>query len=115
MTIENNSGITPVGVSILVLPDQVSETTASGIVVATNEQLDREQMKQTDGVVIAIAPNAFYDEKDASGKVRSRCKVGDRIIMTAFAGMVRKGEDNLSYRLIRDNDVIGILKRKENE
>ena len=98
----NSSGIKPVGVSILILPDSVEQKTASGIVLATDTQLEREQLRQTDGVVIEIAANAYYDEKP-------RCKVGDRVIMAAYAGMVRKGLDDKSYRLIKDNDVVAII------
>ncbi len=106
----NNSGIKPVGISVLVLPDSVEKTSASGIVLATDQQLEREQLRQTDGIVIELAENAYYDEK------LPRCKVGDRVIMAAYAGMVREGIDEKAYRLIRDSDVIAILiKGKENE
>lgn len=105
MTI-NTSGITPVGVSILVYPEQVEETSESGIVLSSLSQLERDQMKQTDGIVIAIGPNAYYDEKGP------RCKVGDKIIMAAYAGMIRKGNDGLQYRVIKDNDVVAILEKE---
>jgi co-chaperonin GroES (HSP10) len=105
----NNSGILPVGVSILVLPEQVEETTESGIVIATPSELERFQLKQTDGVVVAVGPLAFFDEKDPRGNVIPRCRVGQRVVMTAYAGMIRKGKDGLMYRLIRDSDVIGII------
>lgn len=101
----NTSGITPVGISILVLPDQISEKTESGIVLATDSQLEREQMAQTDGLVVAIAEHAFYDEKP-------RCKVGDRIIMAKFAGMMREGLDGNTYRLIKDNDVVALIAKE---
>lgn len=104
--ITNNSGITPVGISILVLPDNVEEKTASGIIVGTIEQLEREQLKQTDGVVVAVADNAYFDEAP-------RCKVGDRVVMAAYAGMLRKGNDDIMYRLIRDADVIAVISEKE--
>jgi co-chaperonin GroES (HSP10) len=105
----NNSGIWPVGISVLVLPDAVEQTTDSGIVLSTHGQHAREEMGQTDGEVIAIAPNAYYDEKP-------RCKVGDRVIMAKYAGMVRVGNDGLTYRLIKDDDVVGILEKgKTNE
>ena len=103
----NDSGIYPVGISILVLPDPVTQETESGIVLSTHEQHEREEMKQTDGVVVAIAPDAFYDERSP------RCKVGERIIMAAYAGMVRKGNDGRTYRLIKDDDVVAILVKDE--
>jgi len=60
---ENKSGIRPVGVSVLVKPDEVAQETESGIVIHSNAQQDREEMGQTDGIVIAIAEGAYYDEK----------------------------------------------------
>lgn len=101
----NLSGIEPVGISILVDPDIVEQTTASGIVTSTSTENEREQLRQTDGVVIAISVGAFEDEP-------TRCKVGDRVIMAALAGMIRKGVDGKNYRLIRDVDVVAILKEK---
>lgn len=107
----NKSGITPAGLSILVEPEQIEEKTEAGIIVGTPEQLEREQLRQTDGIVLAIGPVAWYDEKDTQGNVIPRCAVGDRIVMTAFAGMLRKGTDGRTYRLIRDTDVIGVLEK----
>ena len=104
----NNSGIHPVGVSVLVKPDRVEKTTASGIVISTEENSKREQMRQTDGLVIALGPKAYYDED-------ARCEVGDRIIMAAYAGMMRIGNDGEEYRLILDDDVKAILKGKNDE
>lgn len=105
----SKAGIIPVGLSVLVLPEQVDEKSEGGIIVATIPELEREQMRQTDGVVIAIGPEAWNDEK------APRCKVGDRIVMIAYAGMIRKGQDGLNYRLVRDTEVIGILEDSENE
>lgn len=100
---KNESGIYPVGVSVLILPDPIDQTTESGIVLSTHEQHSREEMGQTDGIVVAIADNAYYDES------KPRCKVGDRVIMAKYAGMVREGLDGLTYRLINDSDVVGLL------
>lgn len=105
----NKSGITPVGISILVLPDNVEQVTSSGIVVSTDTQHSREELAQTDGEVIAIAAHAYYDEAP-------RCKVGDRVIMASYSGIVRTGNDGLRYRLIKDNDVVALLEKvKEND
>ena len=100
---DNPSGITPVGLSVLILPDSVEEKTDSGIIVGTVTELEREQLRQTDGIVMALGPMAYEDEDVP------RCKVGDRVIMKAYAGMIRKGTDGIKYRLIADSDVIGIL------
>lgn len=109
----NKSGITPAGLSILVEPEQIAEKTESGIVLGTPEQLEREQMRQTDAIVLAIGPRAFHDELDSEGNVIPRCKVGDRVVMKAYAGMMRKGTDGRTYRIIADTDVIGTLEKSE--
>ena len=109
----NKSGIKPVGLSLVIEPEQVQEKTESGIVLGTPEQLEREQLRQTDGVVLAIGPIAFYDERDGRGDVIPRCKVGDRIVMKAYAGMMRKGTNGLAYRIIADSDVIGVLETND--
>lgn len=113
--IENKSGVIPVGYSILVLPEQVKRQSESGIELMTETTAEREQLRQTDGIVIAIGPRAFDKETDPLGNVVPRCKVGDRVIMIAYAGMVRKGNDDLMYRLVADDDIIGILEEKTNE
>lgn len=110
----NSSGITPVGLSILVLPKQVEEK-VNGIYVGTPTEIERLQLSETDGVVVAIGPRAFYDEVDSEGKVVPRCKIGDRVIMKAYAGMIKKGTDGQKYRLIADSEIIGILENSENE
>lgn len=101
----NNSGITPVGHVVLVLPDEVKRQTDTGIVLQTPEQADREQLGQTDGVVVALGPEAYND----------RFKVGQRVVMTKYAGMIRVGNDDVHYRLINDNEIKAILEEKVNE
>jgi co-chaperonin GroES (HSP10) len=99
----NRSGIIPVGETVLVLPDDIEEKTAAGIIVATQQDLERQQLGQVDGVLIAVSDYAWDDEPDA------RAKVGDRVIFAKFAGMIRKGNDGLTYRLVNDNDIKAIL------
>jgi len=109
MKVKNSSGLTPVGMSVLVLPNQVAKETESGIIMMTDRELERHEMKQTDCLVVAIASEAFNDEKTP------RCKVGDRIITRAYAGILREGNDGLTYRIIADHDVLAILAEKEEE
>lgn len=102
-------GIKAVGISVIVLPDQIKTETESGIITMTDTEAEREQMAQTHGVVVDIGPIAWHDEVDKDGNVIPRCKVGDKVVMMAYAGMIRKGPDGTSYRLIRDTDVIGVI------
>lgn len=101
----NKSGITPVGHVVMVLPDSVEMTTESGLVVMTETQADREELGQTDGLVVAISDEAIQD----------RFKVGDRVIMTKYAGMIRVGNDGVRYRLINDTEIKAIIADKEND
>jgi len=105
----NNSGIKPVGVSILVLPEQVAKETESGIVLYTDGEHERHELAQTDAIVIEISDMAWGDENKA------RCEVGDRVVMAKYAGMIRIGKDGKNYRLIRDVDVLAILEKDNNE
>jgi co-chaperonin GroES (HSP10) len=101
----NESGIKPVGTTVLVYPDPVEETTESGIVVTTGQETERAQLGQTDGLVVAISEDAFTD----LGEGKPRCVVGERVIFAKYAGMVRIGNDGKSYRLIHDRDVLAVL------
>jgi co-chaperonin GroES (HSP10) len=102
-----SSGIVPQGHRILVLPDQISDKTASGIVIFSPTQLEREQLGQTEGVVVALGEDSYTDFKSAW------CKVGDKVIIARYAGMMRTGNDGLSYRIISDTDVVALLENKE--
>lgn len=104
MSLSNKSGIKPVGLSLVIDPVQIKQTYGdSDIIQYTDMELEREFLKQTDGVVLAVGPQAFHDEGEA------RCKVGDRVVMRAYAGMLRKGVDGKKYRIVADSDIIGIL------
>lgn len=104
--IKNNSGILPFRNCLLLLPKQVDEKTEAGIIVATATQLEREQLAQTEGVVIAIGESAF---EGWSMEIKDRPKVGETVVFTKYSGMVRKGEDGLQYRLIIDEDVRAVV------
>jgi co-chaperonin GroES (HSP10) len=99
----NESGINPVGNRILLLPIEVQQTSASGIILATEETSAREQMANTTGVVVAMGDECFDDE------VKPWCAVGDKIIFAKYAGLLYLGRNGKSYRMINDKDVTGYL------
>ena len=99
----NKSGIEPKGHRVLILPEQVSEFSTGGIIVATATQLDREQLGQTDGVVVAIGNTAYEDLSSPW------CKVGDKVLIAKYCGMMRQGTDEVWYRIISDTDVVAVL------
>jgi co-chaperonin GroES (HSP10) len=102
----NASGIVPQGHRVLVLPDQISDKTESGIVIFSPTQLEREQLGQTEGVVVSLGKDAYSDYSSAW------CTIGDKVIIARYAGMMRTGNDGLSYRIISDTDVVALLDNK---
>jgi len=61
------------------------------------------------GVIIAIGASAWLDENEP------RAKVGDRVMITKFAGMVAVGKDKQYYRIVNDRDVYCVQEGDWNE
>jgi len=101
----NESGVYPVGHRVLILPDQVEEKTAAGIILHTASQQSREEMAQINGVVVALGTTAYADQTSPW------CKVGDRVIIGKYSGLIYDGEDDKKYRVINDLDVVAVVKR----
>lgn len=100
-------GINPKGYRLLVLPDEVEVTTKSGIVISSGSQTQREELAQVDGVVVAMGNTCFDKE------LEPWCKVGDRVIFGKYSGIIRKGNDGKTYRLLNDENVVATLDEKE--
>ena len=100
-----------VGPNLVVLPFEIEEKTASGIVISVGEQKNREQMSQVRGTVIAIGNLCWKDQPGGE----PWCEVGDTILFSKFSGYVHKGIDGQEYRVIPDLDVKAVLKEEEYE
>jgi co-chaperonin GroES (HSP10) len=101
----NESGILPVGHTVLVLPKAVEQTTESGIVI-TVTNLEREQMAQLYATVIAVSTVAWSDVRGRDGEsVGALVEPGDEILIAKYAGYLIEGKDGKEYRLIGDLDV----------
>lgn len=60
----------------------------------------RMSMVDNRAVVVAIGPSAWHDEP------APRAKVGDKVLVTKFAGFMAKGPaDGQLYRLVNDRDI----------
>ena len=99
----NVSGINPVGNRMLLLPVEVQKKTSSGIIIATEETSDREQLANTSGIVVAMGAECFEDSPSAW------CQVGDKIVFAKYAGLMYLGKDGKQYRMINDRDMTGLL------
>jgi len=98
----NNSGLQPVEYKILIEPNEVEETTASGIVLSKSIT-EKERQSQVKGKLIAVGGNAF---EDWAGEVP---KVGDGVYFAKYAGYVIKGNDDKEYRLANDKDISALV------
>jgi co-chaperonin GroES (HSP10) len=99
----NKSGIRPAGHRVIVLPDEVEVTTASGIVLATASQQERETLAQVEGTLVAIGNTAWADQPE------SWAEVGQRVMFGKYTGLLRKGKDGKEYRIINDLDIVGTV------
>lgn len=100
---QNTSGIHPKGHRVLILPDEVEETTASGIVLAVGLERDRERLAQLKGTIVEIGDSAWLDQPSPWAKE------GDHVIFGKYSGLFYKGADDKEYRIINDLDVVAIV------
>lgn len=99
----NTSGIRPVGHRILILPEQVQSKTASGIIVHTDSQADREALAQMYGKVVEMGGDCYADTRTVW------CTVGNRVSFAKYSGLIYEGIDNQVYRVINDLDVVSLV------
>ena len=99
----NDSGITPVGHRLLVLPEEIEVKTASGIILNTASTERMEALAQTFGVVVAMGETAYNDQPSPW------CKIGDRVAFAKYSGLLNTGKDQKKYRIINDLDVVSIV------
>lgn len=103
---ENNSGLEPRGVAVLIKPYE-PERKGAQIVLPDSVQ-GRMSMVDNRAVVVAIGANAWHDEPSP------RAAVGDRVLVTKFAGFMAKGpKDGEVYRLVNDRDIFCCITYEE--
>lgn len=98
MRIQNPSGLEPRGVAVLIRPYEVKPK--GGLIALPPQAKERMEMLENRAVVVAIGPGAWFDEPEP------RARVGERVFVTKFAGMMVKGpDDGVAYRLVNDRDI----------
>jgi len=101
----------PAGNKILVQCDSIENKSKGGIILhAPGTLLDRQEMKQMLGTVIAMGPLAYKDQGV------DWVKVGDRVKFTQYAGYLHteEGDEETKYRVMHDLDVVMVYKGDEN-
>ena len=95
----------PTGWRILVMPFQVKEETAGGIIIA-QETLDRARAAVQVGYVLKMGP-LCYEDKDKY-PTGAWCKEKDWVIFARYAGS-RMGIDGGEIRMLNDDEILGTI------
>lgn len=103
----NSSGVTPLDVKVLVLPDPPREKTPGGIFIPETTK-EKEKFAAVKATLVAVGPNAFaeWGTDNAPGS-------GARILMAQYAGANVKGNDGKDYRLCNDEDIVAVLEESQ--
>ena len=100
------SPIIPLGDKIVILPQEEGEQMYGNIIVPDAGQ-ERPEM----GKVLAVGPGRISTDGTL---IPNRIEVGTTIIVPKFGAQTVVVE-NESYIIASENDVLGIIKNKENE
>lgn len=106
----NRSGWEPTNDKVLVLPDQVAQSTSGGVMLA-EETRDRHELAAQSGVIVALGTAAFAWDAEHHRWEGDKPKPGDRIAMERYAGQLLRGDDGMTYRLM-DYKCIGAMRRR---
>lgn len=101
--------IVATGWRILVRPVKIEKTSKGGIILAQETGKAQEYLRYT-GEVISMGPLCYKHEKFAGAG--PWCKVGDKIAFGRHTGQevyVSDGDDVERYRLINDDEVMGVI------
>ncbi len=80
---------------------EAEETTKSGIVLPGQ---GKEKPQQAE--VIAVGPGGVVDGKE----IRMEVSVGDHVIYSKYAGTEVKLDDDQEYIIVKQNDILAIVK-----
>jgi chaperonin GroES len=103
----NSSGFQPIDLRVLVLPDPVEQKTAGGILLP-DQHKEREKFATVKGTLIAVGENAWEEAAARSDKF-TKPVPGDRVLISKYGGIMLTGDDGKDYRLMNDDDVVGVL------
>ena len=106
--------IKPTGHHVIIDPDEVEETTESGIVISANmDTLAREKAATTRGHIVAVGPTAWSDP-GLGGKPWA--KVGDYVFYTRHVSKtITDTETGKDYFLLTDDNVLAIIEEAPEE
>jgi chaperonin GroES len=105
MKVSNDSGITPLEYFVLIKPDEVEQKTKGGIFLP-DQTLERNNLAQMTGILMAFGPLAFKYEDFENPLIP---QIGQRVAFGRYSGVSLKGQDGIEYRLLKDGDLTAIV------
>lgn len=110
---KNESGVRPIGTSVLILMDQCAAASSGGILMA-EETLAKMNNASESGVIAAVGAAAFRYYDDGSKWDDYKPKAGERVFTERYAGRELLGKDGNVYRMMTYT-CIGGLEESEPE
>jgi len=98
--------IEPLGDKVVILPQEEGEQMYGNIIVP-----DAGKEKPEIGTVMAVGDGRITDE---GAIIQNQLKVGQKVIVPKFGAQIVVVE-NETYIIASENDILGIIKNKENE
>jgi chaperonin GroES len=103
---QNNSGIKPLDMRVLVLPDPAEEVTKGGIIIIP-DAVEKEKYATVKATLVAVGVNAWAEARAHAGFVAPH--PGMRVMIAKYGGVMVKGHDGADYRIMNDEDITAIL------
>lgn len=112
----NTSGLLPAGHRVIILPEEVVTKTSSGIIIHTEQGVDREELAQIYGRIVAVGPNCWRDSlwdyvSTWVGVKAPWAKPGDRVVFGKYSGLIFPGRDGAKYRVVNDRDIVAVVEQ----
>lgn len=98
----NASGIQPLDLKVLALPD--AAVTKIGSIHVPEAIADKQKYASVRATMVAAGPNAFKEWGEGNAPTP-----GTRLVIAQYAGVRVKGDDEQDYVLLNDEDVVAVL------
>lgn len=103
----NESGIRPLDLKVLLLPEKTEEVTKGGVYLPDAVK-DKEKFAAVRAKLIAVGQNAFREWGAGAAP-----EIGSTVMTAQYAGLRQKGADGVDYVVANDSDVIAVLEVAE--
>lgn len=110
----NPDSYQPLGYRVLVRDEKIEEKTAGGVILP-DESKKHDEFSQQFGHVIRLGKFAFSMETQTGRVIDENAPApGDLVNYAKYAGgTFQTDNDGHKYRIINDDDIIGVVERKK--